>query len=141
MLRLLRDHEVGQLPIGGTPGVEDLRGRCRPEHLLNRTQQIFADNGIVFRLDLKADVFALNPLKHFTEELWVDVLRIGQNCRSQTSLLRSIPLICRVEQVVQFWVGLEHVPVENPGDGLSALAQHGHSCYYDFFLRCRQHGR
>ena len=76
---LVLDHDVGKLSVRCSPGVDYL-GRCgRSKNLLNGTEQVLANDRIVFRLDLETDMLALYALKHTAEHLWVvDVLCVSQ---------------------------------------------------------------
>jgi len=119
--------QLGQLAVGGGPGGDQLiGGGLSAQHLADRGQQVFADDGVVLAADAQAHVLVRDQLQHRGQHTRVvDVFGIGRHRHGQGLLLCARSLVALVEDGLELGVVLEHAGIKVAGQGHAVLLEHG----------------
>lgn len=129
------DQDVGELPVGRSPGVVDLGGQRIAQDLAHGFEEVFAHDLVLVRPDVEGCVLGADQLDGRAESAQVvDVLRVRQHGHGQGLGLVAGDLVSGAEDGVQLGMRIEHVLVEGSGDGQAMLLQDGHSGLDDFDL-------
>jgi hypothetical protein len=111
------DQNIGEEPVGLTPGGQDFIGRRLAQDILDGAQKRLGDGGIVLGQDLEPDMLLRDPLDRRPQYIEpVDILRIGQNCGGEgLGLGAGVAVVRLIEQVSDRLVR-EHTLIHAPGD-------------------------
>ena len=98
-------------------GCEDFVGGCISHDLLDGSQQVFADDGILFGLDTQRAVFLSDEFDGRGEggEV-VNMGEIGTDGTGEGFLLAARMLVGLVEKGFDFGVSCKHLLIEDPCD-------------------------
>ncbi|KAL1845012.1 hypothetical protein VTK73DRAFT_1339 [Phialemonium thermophilum] len=144
-LGLAVDEDGGQRGVGGLPGVDDGRGGGVAQHLADGLDQVLAHDVVLGRGDLQRDVLVGDALDGVAQLAQVvDVGGVGQHGGGEGARLAARNLAGHAEDVLQLGMGVDHVAVEDGGDGRAVLLEHGRRRLDDGGLlrgqRCGYHG-
>ncbi|MNE20710.1 hypothetical protein D3C80_1138440 [compost metagenome] len=125
-LRFAIDKYIRQHAIGFAPGIQHLLAWA--EHLIQRRQQMAADNIVLLRFDLEAGVF----LRDFFDRRQkrrkiIDIAGISRDGVKQGFALIAVALVAHVENLFELRVVREHAIVEMGGEFWSGFNQQGNS--------------
>ena len=135
------DHQVGELPVCGTPCFEEFIGGRFSENLPDGGQKMPADNRIVLGADADRCVLRGDELDRGQKHGRIfDVFCVGEDGFSQCLLLTSAGLMSLVENVPKFGISFEHAAVEVRCEQNAVFTKYRHGGLDLFDLSGCQHG-
>ena len=110
------------------------------EHFADGSQQVLADDAVLFRTDADRAVLGGDVLDGAQKHGGVfNVFGVGQNGAGQSLLLMPAFLVRVVERVLQFGVAREHALVEVRDQRNAVFTEHGNGGLDEFNLAGSQH--
>ena len=139
MLNCRLDEDVGQLAVGGDPGVLDVVGQGVAQDGGKGADEVLADDGVLLGLDEERGVLVGDALDGAAQgRQVVNVRGVGKDGVGEGCLLRARVLVAHREDVEQLRVRAEHGGIEGGGDGAPVLLDDGRRRLDDGDLLCRE---
>ena len=135
------DHNVGELTVGRSPGVDEFRGGGVAEHFLNGGKKVLADDAVMFGTNADGDMLIGNVLHGMDENARVfNILSVGKHGTGKRRLLTAGALMTLIEDLLQFRVALHHAGIKVRRQRNTVFGENGDGGLNQIDLLLGKHG-